>query len=112
MLKLDDDRFVNSAKIESIVSSIETRRLAAKIAEKSITLVKDENGLIPVDLTKFTKIACITLRDTKAKLTEKKRMTFETIVEKEHKKIKFGRLSRKSSDKDYEEMVKLAKIPI
>ncbi|MFH0733198.1 MAG: glycoside hydrolase family 3 N-terminal domain-containing protein [bacterium] len=109
MLKLDDDRFVNSAKIESIVSSIETRRLAAKIAEKSITLVKDVNGLVPVNLTKFNKIACITLRDTKAKLTENNKMTFETIVEKEHKKVKFGRLSRKSSDKDYEEMVKLAK---
>ncbi len=109
MLKLDENRFINSAKIEGIVSSIETRRLAAKIAEKSITLVKDENNLIPVDLKKFNKISCITLRDTKAKLTENNKMTFETIVEKELKKVKFGRLSRKSSDDDYEKALKLAK---
>ncbi len=108
MMKLDEDRFINLAKIEKIVSLKDTRRVAEQIAEKSITLVKDEQSLVPVDVTKYKSIACITLRDTRAKLTDKNKTTFEKIIEKEIENLITGRLSRKSTDKEYEKMLTLA----
>jgi beta-N-acetylhexosaminidase len=107
-LKLDEDRFINIGNIDKVVSLNEPRRLAEEIAQRSITLVKDDKNIVPLNLKDYKKIACITLRDTRAKLTEKNITTFEKLVSSEFEDIQLGRLSRKSDDKEYEKMFKLA----
>jgi len=108
-LKLDEDRFVNISKIDKIVSLNEPRRLAEEIAQKSITLVKDDKSIVPINLKDFKNVVCITLRDTRAKLTDKNITYFEKFVSSEFENIHLGRLSRKSTDNDYDNMYKLAK---
>ncbi len=107
-LKLDEDRFINIGKIDKVVSLNEPRRLAEEIAQKSITLVKDDKNAVPINLKDFKKVVCITLRDTRAKLTDKNITTFEKLVSSEFETIQLGRLSRKSTDKEYDNMYKLA----
>ncbi len=107
-LKLDENRFINLNKIDSIVSQKEPRRLAEEIAKKSITLVKDDKNIVPLDLSKYKNVVCITLSDRKAEMTDKNLSTFEKMVNDEFKEIKLERLSRKSKDKDYNDVFKVA----
>lgn len=100
-LKLDENRFINLNKIDSIVSKNEPRRLAEEIARKSITLVKDDKNIVPLDISKYKNIVCVTLSDRKAEMTDKNLSTFEKMIIDEFKGIKLVRLSRKSKDKDY-----------
>nr|HPN38590.1 glycoside hydrolase family 3 N-terminal domain-containing protein [Melioribacteraceae bacterium] len=107
-IKLDEDRFINIGQIDKVVSLNEPRRLAEEIAQKSITLVKDDKNIVPINLKEYKKVVCITLRDTRAKLTDKNITTFEKLISDEFENINLGRLSRKSIDKEYDNMYKLA----
>ncbi len=50
-------------QIDTIVSGDETRRLSNEIAERAITLVKDENKILPIAKSKKAVVLCITNGD-------------------------------------------------
>ncbi|HJZ81679.1 MAG TPA: glycoside hydrolase family 3 N-terminal domain-containing protein, partial [Pyrinomonadaceae bacterium] len=58
-LGLFDDPFVDPAIAERIVGSEENSRLALEAGRETITLLKNENNLAPLDLTKVKTIAVI-----------------------------------------------------
>jgi beta-glucosidase len=58
-LGLFDDPYVDPAEAERIVGSKDHRKLALQAARESITLLKNEGGLAPLDLNKYKTIAVI-----------------------------------------------------
>lgn len=62
-LGLDKNRFVNVEKIKTELGKSENLEIARKIAQKSITLVKNENNLIPLQIDSTKKYIHIVLMD-------------------------------------------------
>lgn len=58
-LGLFEDPYVDPEEAERIVGSENHRQLARQSARESITLLKNEGGLAPLDLSKYKKIAVI-----------------------------------------------------
>jgi beta-glucosidase len=58
-LGLFDDPYVDPAEAERVVGCDEHRQLARRSAREVITLLKNEGGLAPLDLSKFKTIAVI-----------------------------------------------------
>ncbi len=56
---LFDDPYVDPEEAERVVSCAEHRELALTAAQEAITLLKNENGLAPLDLSKIKSIAVI-----------------------------------------------------
>ncbi|MBI3474356.1 MAG: glycoside hydrolase family 3 C-terminal domain-containing protein [Acidobacteria bacterium] len=56
---LFDDPFVDPAYAEKVTNSPEHQQLAAKAAREVLTLLKNQNGLLPLDRTKYKRIAVI-----------------------------------------------------
>jgi beta-glucosidase len=56
---LFDDPYVDPAEAERVVGCNDHRDLALKAAHEAITLLKNENGLAPLDLSKIKSIAVI-----------------------------------------------------
>ncbi len=56
---LFDDPYVDPEEAERVVGSDANRELARQAAQKSITLLKNENDLLPLDLNKLQSIAVI-----------------------------------------------------
>ncbi|HEX8832106.1 MAG TPA: glycoside hydrolase family 3 protein, partial [Longimicrobium sp.] len=47
-VRLEKDRYADPARIAAVVGSTEHRRLAMEVAQRSITLVRDRRGLVPL----------------------------------------------------------------
>jgi beta-N-acetylhexosaminidase len=94
----------NKSYLDSIQNS--SYKLANQIAEKSITLVKNENGIIPIDTSSTLKVACITITDG---LKTDKKEIFTNLVEKYFKKIKKYMIDRKSNGRDYSRALRIVK---
>jgi beta-glucosidase len=58
-LGLFDDPYVDPAEAERIVGCKDHRKLALQAARESITLLKNEGGLAPLDLNKYKTVAVI-----------------------------------------------------
>jgi len=56
---LFDDPFVDPAYAEKVTNSPEHQQLAAKAAREVLTLLKNQNGLLPLDRSKYKRIAVI-----------------------------------------------------
>lgn len=59
LLGLFEDPYVDPEKAETIVGSYENAKLALEAAQKSITLLKNERNLLPLDSSKYKKIGVI-----------------------------------------------------
>ncbi len=90
------------AGIESLHES--NHNLARKIAEHSITLVKNENDLIPVDTSNSLKVACISITDG---LKTGKKQIYENLVIGSFTKTKSFFIDRKSTGRDYSKALRM-----
>lgn len=62
-LGLNVRRTVPMDEVDRVVSSPESQRIAQEIADRSITLVRDERKLLPLDLIQKKRMLCVTLTD-------------------------------------------------
>ncbi|MCX6151766.1 MAG: serine hydrolase [Ignavibacteriales bacterium] len=62
-LKIDKSKIINPDEVTRILNKKSHLRLAQDIADKSITLVKDENKIIPVLPSRYVNPVCIVLSD-------------------------------------------------
>jgi beta-glucosidase-like glycosyl hydrolase/CubicO group peptidase (beta-lactamase class C family) len=106
-LYLDSQKVIDSTKAYRILNSPKHKRLAEEIAEKSITLVKDENNLIPVDADKYYSITCINLLDVWRNPDEEQK--FEEILKENFKNVRSYDLTLSSRNINYRRAFNLAK---
>jgi beta-N-acetylhexosaminidase len=101
---IDKQKESNLADIPLQVGNRENIFLAKEIAEKSITLVKNDNNLIPVNPQKYYTTAVISFSDGKYQGSY-----FNELVSQEFGYIKTISLNRKSKDKDYKKAMVIVK---
>lgn len=105
-LKLEENRYIN---YEEILKELQERshwRLAQEVAEKSITLLKDDDNLLPVNPADYKKPVCIILDPTNYK-EENKRV--DEVIKENFDNVEIFRLTRKSKGKDFNKALYAAK---
>ena len=58
-----DSRHLSTETIVDSIKKFSHKELAQSIADKSITLLKNDAGIIPLDLTRYNNIYCVTVTD-------------------------------------------------
>jgi len=101
---VDKERMTNIEQLPFIVGSRKNVFLAEEIAEKSITLIKNDDNLIPLDPEKFYTTAVISVTDN---VSEGE--FFNELADQEFGYIKTISLGKMSTEKDYEEAVNTAR---
>jgi beta-N-acetylhexosaminidase len=102
-LRLDKDKFVDWAKAEKIIMENKHFLLANEIAEKSITLVKDKNNIIPVDPSKIYRTASIYITNGSSG-----KFFFENLMDENFGYINKIIINSKSRQKDYDRALSIA----
>lgn len=105
ILNLDKQKFVDKTKALKVVSSNSNKRLAKQLARRSITLVKDEQNLIPIDPKEYKKIVCISISDNKPRETP----VFIEDLKTELKKLKKYELHSRERQRNFDQALKEAK---
>lgn len=82
-------------------------RFAKEVAERSITLVKDEKKMIPLNLKKYKSIACITISNSK-KISDGD-LHFQSLLKKRIKQASVFTVTGGSSAKDYKKALNTAR---
>ena len=103
-LKLAEKKRINFNNIPEIVGSNRITSIAQEIADKSITLVKDDKNLVPVN--RFNKVSCLTITDNVETDTE---LFFQNHLIENFTLFRKKILNSKSSNTDYEKAFEIAK---
>jgi beta-N-acetylhexosaminidase len=101
---VDKQKESNIANIPMFVGSRENIFLAREIAERSITLIKNDDAVIPASPEKYYTTAVISISDGNFSGTY-----FNELVDQEFGYIKTIALNRRSSDKDFKKAMEIAR---
>jgi beta-N-acetylhexosaminidase len=101
---VDRQKETNIADIPAFVGSRENVFLAREIAEKSITMIKNDLAIIPADPEKYYATAVISFSEGSYSGSY-----FNELVDQEFGYIKTISLNKRSSDKDYKKAMEIAK---
>ncbi len=108
-LNLDQEKFVDIEKAKKEINKKSHFRLAQDIAEKSITLVKDEQALIPLNPYEYSNVFLITISDSKSDKVIEEPLLFEKSIKEKFSYTKSYRVNFNSKQKDYRGIVDNAK---
>ncbi|KUG24816.1 beta-hexosaminidase [hydrocarbon metagenome] len=100
-LGIDKNRFVNCEQAEREINKKSHFRLAQDIAEASVTLVKDEAKLIPIDPNKYGKVYSITISDSRFKRTIEEPFPFEKALNDNFGYVKNYRVNFSTKKNEY-----------
>ncbi len=84
-------------------------RIAREIAERSVTLVKDENNILPVDPDKIYSAAVLALTDFTLKEELKVSLPFDDLIVKHFNYTKEFKFYEKSKKRDYDVAYRFAR---
>lgn len=101
---LDKEKNTDINAVPAFVGTKNNVFLAHEIAEKSITLVKDENNLIPIDPAKYYSTAVITISDGNGTGAY-----FNELADQEFGYIRTISLNKRSTDKEYKQALEIAR---
>ncbi|RJP72377.1 MAG: beta-N-acetylglucosaminidase [Ignavibacteriales bacterium] len=103
-VNLNDNKFVQVEGLENRLTNNAYIRLAQDIADKSITLVKDDDCLLPVNDLEFSKVTCVVLNDLK------KQPDYDIVklFKEEYPLLEEFGFGRNSDEDEYEEAYKSA----
>lgn len=107
-LGLFENKLIAEDEIDQKVNTKKHKRLASEIAEKSITLLKNEKNIIPINPDKYYKTNLIIVRDTRSLSSLKKEKVFEDAIGRNLNYIKTTKISLRSRKKDFQNALKEA----
>ncbi len=84
--------------LSQIINSAPHFRLAQEIADKSVTLVKNKKGTVPVNSLKIQNAACITITDG---MESENDLLFQRLADENFTRVKKIILNKKSRPRDY-----------
>lgn len=99
----------DSTALYSILTNVSHRRLAEEVAEKSITLVKDDLNILPVDFDSYRNVTYILLDDTEQRSSLKDPKKFEKLIDKKFERVKSFRINHSTKFKEYRNALNSAK---
>lgn len=104
-LKLDENKYVDIHQARKEINKRSHFRLAQDIAENSITLVKDEQNIIPINPDDYSKVISITISDSRFAKTIEDPFLFEEVLNQELGYVKNFRMNFSSTEKDYKKIL-------
>lgn len=104
-LHLDHNRYVDIDSVSRLLNTKSHVRLAQDIADKSITLVKNEGNIVPLNPKKYSRTACITLSDVSAPAP----YFFDDLTKEKFANLKQISLGRKSTGREYAEAMEMVR---
>jgi beta-N-acetylhexosaminidase len=107
-LNLDSFTVIDKNAADSLVNHPKFKRLSNEIADKAITLIKDEKDLIPIDPRKYYQTSILTLSGTKNRSYIKEKKYFDELAEEKFDYTNDIRLNRSSKLKDYRNALRTA----
>ncbi|MGB9663734.1 MAG: glycoside hydrolase family 3 N-terminal domain-containing protein [Ignavibacteria bacterium] len=102
-LGLDKNRFVDVDKISSIVGKKEHLKVAIDISRKSITLLKNENNLLPLSQNPKIKYAHISIIDSK---NENDGEYFRRLIRERIPQVQSKKILLNSNEEDYHDVLR------
>lgn len=105
-LRIEQNRYSDIEKIKQSVTIKSHINLAKEIAENSITLLKNDDDILPIDLNKYENVFCVTLTDSK---DSEKAQYFGRIVEDRLGEINSAYLTKNSRRKEYNNLLQKVK---
>ena len=105
-LGLFDDKLVDTTLISEKVNTKKHKRLASEISEKSITLLKNNKNIIPINPDNYYKTSLVLVRDTRSKNNLKKDKLIEEVLGENLNYVKTTTLSLRSRKKEYTNALK------
>jgi beta-glucosidase-like glycosyl hydrolase/CubicO group peptidase (beta-lactamase class C family) len=105
-LRITNNKFSNIEELNKVIGKKSHYRLAEEIAEKSITLVRDEKSILPLDPKKIYRTSCITLTDGSG---SDGIMVFQNEVENNFGYVAKTVLTKRSRAIDYSNALQIAK---
>lgn len=105
-LNIEQTTYIDTTNLFTQLNNPSHKRLSVELAEKSITLVKDFDNLIPLNLKDYRKISCITLSDTRLSRSIKKPFYFEKMLEAKSINFDSYRLNLSSKPYQYKRILK------
>jgi|GEM_PF-1001978 len=101
-LKIESSKKLSTDAIIDSVNNGQHQKLADMIAEASITLVKNDTKIIPVDMMKYEDISCVTVTDGKGEETSK---YFQNILQNRFSGIKTYLINNTSKPEEYKNII-------
>ena len=105
-LKIKRKKIMNTQVIINSLNEPTHKQLAENIADHSITLLKKKEEVIPLDVSKYDKLICITLTDGNGGTTA---TYFQDILQKRIGTVDTYLLTSKSKKKEYNDVLSAAK---
>ena len=108
-LKIDANRFSDLNDIPKVVGSKKHFALAKTIAEKSITLVKNEKQIIPIDNSKYETIFCITITEGLGNESEE---IFQSLIQEKFPNSMRTLVHEQTTDDYYDKILQASKVEL
>ncbi len=105
-LQIERNKFSDLDRLNKIIGIKSHQKLAKEIAVKSITLVKNDDKLIPIDPVKIQRAACISITESDNDESEK---IFQGELENKFSNLQKVFLTKKSKKRDYSRAYNIAK---
>ena len=101
-LKIEKTNSLTTDEIIDSVNNINHQQLANLIAERSITLIKNDAKIIPLDFSKYKNVSCITITDGKGDETSQ---YIQNILSDRFTDINIQLLNNKSKPAEYKSVL-------
>ena len=105
-LRIEQNKYSDIENIKRSFTKKEHEDLAKQIAENSITLLKNDDYLLPLNLNEYKNIFCVTLTD---KMGSERVSYFQGIFEDRFGEINSALLTKKNKRKEYNNLLKMVK---
>jgi len=105
-LKLQDNRFVNIDEINEHIGTTQNKKLAQKIADNSITLVKNTRKVIPLHSEKYKNVLSVAFSFG---IKEDSSLVFHQLLQDEFKSVTTFILNNQSKPVDYNRVLRKAR---
>lgn len=101
-LSLDNNRFIEKNKALDIINNHKHKLLAKEIAEKSVTLVKDDERLIPLSEKDYKKIVSIAVSDKQFENSP----LFQDLIKNRFKNSRIYQTKINTSENEFSKLLK------
>ena len=99
---LHKNRYVNLNKLKKTVSSDEHLILSKKISEKSLTLLKNEDNILPVNPEKYENVLVVTVNGDNAQPIGR---TFVNRLNENFKNLKIKTIDTRTNDEEFSDIL-------
>ncbi len=105
-LKIGEEKKSALEDLSKVISNKAHLRLAKEIADKSITLVKNDRKIVPVNPSKYYSTACISITDG---VEGESDLTFQKLADENFGYVRKIFINKHSTKKDYQKAYQIAR---